>query len=179
MNKIYALALLAFLSLSTTALMAQGDALVGPQPDGAVIEFETETLDFGTLPHKGDASGSFTFWNRGTSDLLISFCKGTCGCTVPQCPTEAIKPGEKGSIKVNYDSNRVGPFTKNVNVTSNAINAPNKSLTIKGTIEAPVEQADPAQTPGMAPSPSPSPSPALAPSPSPAPVKEKSATGGH
>lgn len=175
MNKIYALALLAFLSLSTTALMAQGDALVGPPTDGAVIEFESETLDFGTLPHKGDASGSFTFWNRGTADLLISFCKGTCGCTVPQCPTEAIKPGEKGSIKVSYDSNRVGAFTKNVNVTSNAINAPNKSLTIRGTIEAPVDA--PAPAPGLAPSPTPSPSPA--PAPAPAIVKDKAATGGH
>jgi Protein of unknown function (DUF1573) len=173
MNKIYALVLLAFFSLSTTALMAQGDAIIGPQADGAVIEFESETLDFGTLPHKGDASGTFTFWNRGTSDLLITFCKGTCGCTVPQCPTEAIKPGEKGSIKVNYDSNRVGAFTKNVNVTSNAINAPNKSLAIKGTIEAPVD----APAPDMAPSPSPSPSPA--PAPVPVITKEKSATGGH
>jgi hypothetical protein len=177
MNKIYTLALLAFLSLSTTVLMAQGETVVGPPSEGAVIEFESETLDFGTLPHKGDASGSFTFWNRGNADLLISFCKGTCGCTVPQCPTEAIKPGEKGTIKVSYDSNRIGAYTKNVNVTSNAINAPNKSLTIKGTIEAPLEPAAPA--PGMAPSPSPAPSPAI-PAPAPGlPAKDKSATGGH
>lgn len=158
MKKVYALALLAFFMLSATVTMAQVDAVVGPATDGAIIEFESETLDFGTLPHKGDASGNFTVWNRGTQDLLITFCKGSCGCTVPQCPTEAIKPGQKASIFVKYDSNRVGAYTKNVTVTSNAVNAPNKTLTIKGTIEAPVEVA-----PAPAAVPNPNPDPATPP----------------
>ena len=43
--------------------------------------------------------------------------------------------GEKGVIKVHYDTKRVGAFTKTVTVTSNAKTSP-KILTIKGVVEA-------------------------------------------
>ena len=61
---------------------------------------------------------------------------GSCGCTVPDAPKEPIAPGAKAVIKVKYDTNRVGPFTKTVTVTSNASATP-KTLTIKGDVKAP------------------------------------------
>ena len=138
MKKFFAFGLF-LLTLSLSNSFAQSTEAVGPPMDGPKIEFEQETIDFGTLPHKGNASASFVVWNRGTADLVISSCKGSCGCTVPVCPTTAIKPGESAKIPVTYDSNRIGYFTKNVTVSSNAINEPNKMLTIKGNIEAPIE----------------------------------------
>ena len=155
MKNIFAIAFAVF-ALGTTSMMAQG-VDIGPPMDGAIIEVENETIDFGTLPHQGDASSNFIVWNRGTQDLVISFCKGSCGCTVPTCPTEAIAPGQSGKIAVKYDSNRIGYFTKNVTVTSNAINEPNKTLTIKGNIEAPVTPPVAAPNGGQAPTPAPVP----------------------
>jgi len=48
-------------------------------------------------------------------------------------------PGEKGTIKVHYNTNNVGGFSKTVTVTSNAVNDPRVVLRIKGTVlqEAP------------------------------------------
>lgn len=106
-----------------------------PDPNAPEIKWENMTLDYGTVT-KGDekaASREFKFVNTGKSPLIISSCRGSCGCTVPTCPTEPILPGAKGSIKVHYDVNRVGPFTKTVTVTSNAKNA-NETLKIQGTV---------------------------------------------
>ena len=68
--------------------------------------------------------------------MIISGCSGSCGCTVPTCPKEAILPGKTGTIKVHYDTNRTGAFSKNVTVQSNDPSGP-KVLTISGTVNAP------------------------------------------
>lgn len=88
--------------------------------------------------------------NTGDQPLIISQCQGSCGCTVPKCETQPIKPGAKSTITVKYDTNRVGPINKSVTITSNATNAPSKVVTIKGTVEAaattpatPVKEASP------------------------------------
>ena len=53
---------------------------------------------------------------RDSSSKIISKCKGSCGCTVPECPKEPILPGESGLIKVNYDEKRVGSFNKSITI---------------------------------------------------------------
>lgn len=109
-----------------------------PDPNAPEFKWESTTVDYGTVT-KGDetnAKREFKFTNVGKSALIISSCRGSCGCTVPTCPTESILPGKAGSIAVHYDINRVGPFTKTVTVTSNAKN-PNETLKIQGTVNDP------------------------------------------
>ena len=105
-------------------------------PNAPEIKFETKNIDFGKVV-KGDENNStryFKFTNTGKTPLIISSCHGSCGCTVPQCPTEAILPGKNGEIKVHYDINRLGNFTKTVTVSSNAKNN-NEVLQISGNVE--------------------------------------------
>jgi len=127
-------------AIAQTATPAAGEQNATPAPDPNAPEFkwESTTIDYGTVT-KADESNSkreFKFTNTGKSPLIISSCRGSCGCTVPTCPTEPILPGAKGSIQVHYDINRVGPFTKTVTVTSNAKNA-NETLKITGTVNDP------------------------------------------
>jgi len=106
-----------------------------PDPNAADIKWESTAIDYGNVK-KGDESGAtreFKFTNVGKSPLILSSCRGSCGCTVPTCPTEPILPGKAGTIKVHYDINRVGPFTKTVSVASNA-KQPNETLKISGTV---------------------------------------------
>jgi hypothetical protein len=114
------------------------EATPAPDPNAPEFKWENTTVDYGTVTKsdEGAAAREFKFTNTGKSPLIISGCKGSCGCTVPTCPTEPILPGAKGSIKVHYDVNRVGPFTKTVTVTSNAKN-PNETLKITGTVNDP------------------------------------------
>ena len=58
----------------------------------------------------------FSFTNSGKSELIITSAKGSCGCTVPEWPKEPIMPGEKGSIKVKFNSDRK-PNLQQKNIT--------------------------------------------------------------
>jgi len=118
---------------------------------GPKIEFEKDVHDFGTLDQGGDATTEFVFTNTGDAPLLISNARGSCGCTVPVWPREPIAPGKSASIKVRYDSNRVGPINKSVTINTNGSDTP-ITLRIKGLIKAkpaapvavPVNEASPA-----------------------------------
>ena len=114
-------------------------------PNAPEIKWETKNIDFGKVV-KGDETNStryFKFTNTGKSPLIISSCHGSCGCTVPSCPTEAILPGKAGEIKVHYDINRPGQFTKTVTVSSNA-KENNVTLQITGVVEEKPATATPA-----------------------------------
>jgi hypothetical protein len=123
-------------------------ALLGQQAvaqTGAKIDFNKETHDYGTIKNGADGSCVFEFKNTGDSPLIISNAKGSCGCTVPEWPKEPIAPGAKGSIKVKYDTMRTGEINKSVTITSNAVNAADKVVFIKGTVLAPETPAEPAK----------------------------------
>ena len=124
------------------AAQAQGDAPapVSIQPtDGPQMTFESMEIDYGTIEQGSDPYRSFVFTNTGNAPLVITNARGSCGCTVPTWPKEPIPAGETGEIKVRYDTNRVGPFTKRVTLTTNAGEEP-IVLTIKGKVEKAPEQ---------------------------------------
>jgi hypothetical protein len=122
-------------------------------PNAPDIVFETELIDYGTIEHNADGNREFKFKNTGKEPLIISNCAGSCGCTVPTWPKEAIKPGESSAIKVHYATDRIGAFEKTVTVTSNAKSA-TKVLKIKGHVKPdPTPAAVPASaTPPVSPS---------------------------
>jgi len=101
----------------------------------ASIDFETETINYGTIIQNSDGLRIFTFTNTGNAPLIISEAKASCGCTIPSFSKEAILPGEEGKIKIKYDTKRIGSFSKTITVQSNA-NISRKTLKIKGTIVA-------------------------------------------
>ena len=113
---------------------------VNNDPNAPEIVFEKEVHDFGTIPYGGNGTYDFKFSNTGKSPLIISNARGSCGCTVPKWPKEPVGKGQSGSINVQYDTKRPGPFTKTVTISSNAKSA-TKVITIKGTVE-PAEQSD-------------------------------------
>jgi len=113
------------------AVQAQNEVVSGP-----AIEVDKDVHDYGVVPKGGDTNCEFVVTNSGTEPLIISKCKGSCGCTVPKCDTTPIAPGQTSAIKVKYDNTRVGPINKSVTITSNAVNEPTKVVRIKGTITA-------------------------------------------
>lgn len=108
---------------------------------GAQIMFESETVDYGVIEQGSEPFRVFTFTNTGTEPLIITQAKGSCGCTVPTYPKEPIAPGETGEIKVRYDTNRLGKFTKRVTLTTNAPED-KTMLTIKGEVLKKAEEPE-------------------------------------
>lgn len=108
------------------------------------IQFDKETHDYGTIKNGADGTCEFKFTNTGKEPLLITNARGSCGCTVPDWPKEAIEPGKSSSIKVSYDTKRTGGINKNVTLTIQNLakdKTSTKMLYIKGTVEAPPPDA--------------------------------------
>lgn len=126
--------LILFLGVFSISLNAQDNS--EEKNDGPAFKFEQETLDYGKIEKGSDGVRAFVFTNVGNAPLIIEQVKGSCGCTVPTKPEKPIMPGEKGEIKVKYDTNRVGGFSKSVTITSNAVEA-RKIVRIKGLVEKP------------------------------------------
>ena len=109
---------------------------VNAQDKVAKIEFESETIDYGTIEKGADGVRVFKFKNTGDAPLIITKVKSSCGCTVPKKPEEPVMPGMVGEIEVKYDTNRVMPIRKTITVTSNA-DTPTIALKIKGLVVDP------------------------------------------
>lgn len=122
-----------FVGLLSLGIGAQTKEEILKDFTGPVFEFETEVIDYGEIAANSDGNRVFTFKNVGKSPLIISQVKGSCGCTVPTKPEKPIMPGETGEIKVKYATNRIGPFSKTVTITSNAYED-TKVLRIKGRV---------------------------------------------
>ena len=85
-----------------------------------VIEWDKLEHDFGTIEQGEKVETIFTLSNVGKGDLVITNAKGSCGCTVPNWPKEAIKPGEKADIKVVFNSRGKKNKTSNtITLTTN------------------------------------------------------------
>ena len=99
------------------------------------MTFETQKIDYGTITQGANGERYFSFTNTGAAPLIIHNAQKSCGCTIPTWPKEPILPGEKAKIKVKYDTNRLGNFTKYVTITSNDPQSPTIRLNITGMIE--------------------------------------------
>jgi hypothetical protein len=97
------------------------------------FKFENETINYGKIDKASNGERVFVFTNVGDKPLIITNIQSSCGCTVPKKPEQPIMPGEKGEIKVSYDTNRVGGFSKTITVFSNA-KTPRKLIKIKGFV---------------------------------------------
>ena len=97
------------------------------------FKFDQETIDYGKIIKGSEGERTFVFTNVGDAPLIIQSIKSSCGCTVPKKPENPIMPGEKGEIKVSYDTKRTGGFSKQITILSNAITA-RKIVKIKGLV---------------------------------------------
>lgn len=98
------------------------------------IYIDNEVFDFGEIIQGESVTHNFIIKNVGQEDLIINSAKGSCGCTVPNWPKEAISPGKENLLTVTFNSaGKLGKQKKTVTLVTNAI--PNtKVLTITGTI---------------------------------------------
>lgn len=102
--------------------------------DGPAIAVNKETHDFGDLAFAAHGACEFVVTNIGNEPLLIELARPSCGCTVPEYSKEPILPRASTSIKVSYNTNRAGSFSKTITFVSNAVNDPNKVVVITGNV---------------------------------------------
>lgn len=110
-----------------------------PAYGGTSISFTKTAHDFGKIKAGEKVTTKFHFKNTGNNPLIISNAVGSCGCTVPSYPRQALQPGEEGDIDVQFDSSgKRGEETKTVTITANTQPA-QIVLTIKATVIPPAQ----------------------------------------
>ena len=87
------------------------------------FRFVESKYDFGEIIQGDVVEHHFEFSNDGEIPLIISKIITTCGCTAPTWPKEPINPGEKGKIKIIFNSTgKIGRQNKVVTILSNTSN---------------------------------------------------------
>ena len=88
--------------------------------ESSIFSFDKKTWDFGTIVDGEVVEHTFRFTNTGSKDLVISSASASCGCTIPNWPKEPIAPGDKGEIKVEFNSNgKKDLVTKDITILAN------------------------------------------------------------
>lgn len=123
MKKIIASTLLIVVTFSLSCCQSlsgeKQESVLGP-----AIEFDATEHQFGIIERGGNGTFEFAFTNTGTEPLILSNVRSSCGCTVPSWPREPIPVGGKEVIKVKYNTNLLGQFSKTISVYSNAKDEP-------------------------------------------------------
>ncbi len=106
------------------------------QTDSAskVAKFKTVTYSFGKIKQHVPVTTEFSFTNVGTKPLIIETAVAECGCTTPDYPKTPLSKDKTASIKVTYNAENPGKFTKKVTVKFANIAQP-VILTIDGDVE--------------------------------------------
>lgn len=105
-------------------------------PDAPVIFLQETLYDYGTIEQNSDGTHYFIYKNIGKEPLILSKVRSSCGCTIPEWSREPLMSGQQDTIKVKYDTRRIGPFSKTVSIFSNA-KKPMVIVRIQGKVEAP------------------------------------------
>ena len=116
---------LSFLALfSFITVLAQTDSKV---------EFSKLTYSFGKIKQHSPVTTEFVFTNKSDKSLIVQDATAECGCTTPEFPKTPIAKGKTGTIKVTYNAENPGAFTKKVTVQFLNIKDP-VILTISGEV---------------------------------------------
>ena len=125
---------LSLLLILSTAIFAQTATQskkdLQPPLKFAVLEIERQNIPYGS-----EDLFVFEFKNTSKKAAVITNVQTSCCCTAADRPETPIRKGQKGVIKVHYDTKRVGGFTKTITVFSN-VGDP-IVLTIKGSVLSP------------------------------------------
>ncbi len=121
------------LFLGAFSLQAQNNPVPVKNPNAPIITFDKTTHNYGTIYEKSNGNVNFIYTNTGKEPLILNRVKSSCGCTIPKWSRQPLMPGETDTIKVHYDTKRIGTFHKSIRVYSNATK-PTIVLNIKGKV---------------------------------------------
>ena len=95
------------------------------------ITVDRTEYDFGTFSMSEHQECIFRITNSGSSLLTVQDVVTSCGCTKVEYDKHPVPPGQSMDLKVIYEAEESGRFTKVVTVYSNAETSPVR-LRIKG-----------------------------------------------
>lgn len=98
-----------------------------------VIKVNTEKHDFGKIKQGVPVTTYFEIKNVSNKPVVVENTWGSCGCTTPEKPKEPIAPNATAKIKVEYNAQAMGGFTKDVYIKLAGVQEP-KNIKITGEV---------------------------------------------
>ncbi|HDP74669.1 MAG TPA: DUF1573 domain-containing protein [Bacteroidales bacterium] len=120
--------------LGTTSIWGWAQNVLDSGNAKSSIQFTTTEIDYGSIPQNSNGERVFEFTNTDSKPLILTNVVASCGCTATEWPREPIKPGERGTITVRYNTLTIGPFRKSIRVFTNSNTEP-VLLIIKGEVK--------------------------------------------
>lgn len=99
------------------------------------IEVDKDVINYGKIANGSNGVREFVITNSGDKPLIINNVLTSCGCTTPSVPKKPIMPGQSEKLKIEYDTKRIGSFSKSITILSNAQEKARMVVSIKGIVE--------------------------------------------
>ncbi len=97
------------------------------------LDFKETNFSFGKIKQHSPVTHVFNFKNVGAKPMVIESATAECGCTTPEYPKGVIGKGTSNTVKVTYNAEAMGTFTKRVTVKLANVAEP-IVLTIEGEV---------------------------------------------
>jgi hypothetical protein len=97
------------------------------------LEFKETSHSFGKIKQHTPVTYVFSFKNVAEKPMVIESATAECGCTTPVYPKGVIAKGAANTLKVTYNAEAMGAFTKRVTVKLANVETP-IVLTIDGEV---------------------------------------------
>jgi hypothetical protein len=120
------------LFLAATAFVFSLTVMAQQKAD-EVIKVNTEKHDFGKIKQGVPVTTYFEIRNVSNKPVVVENTWGSCGCTTPEKPKEPIAPNGTAKIKVEYNAQAMGGFTKDVYIKLAGVQEP-KNIKITGEV---------------------------------------------
>lgn len=83
----------------------------------AIVNVPSKSFDAGSVEIGQEIVHEFSFINEGSETVNITEVRPSCGCTVPEYPTDGIAPGETATVKLVLDTSELHPGKQSKSVT--------------------------------------------------------------
>jgi hypothetical protein len=123
-------------TLAAVGWLFAGAALASPP----AIVFASETCDLGSIVQGEQPACEFPFANGGTEELRVLRLEPSCGCTTALLTSRVMQAGERGTLRVVFDSaNFAGDVVKEVEVGTNDPARATVTLRVKALVEPEID----------------------------------------
>ncbi len=109
-------------------------AAAAKEPQGAHMQIDDPTYDFGDAPRKGgDLVHDFIIRNDGTAPLVLLRVVTSCSCLKASYSRKPIAPGKTDVVRIVYEPHKSEPgtFNKVIQIYSNSVDG-RDVLTVQG-----------------------------------------------
>ena len=97
-----------------------------------------DNINTGNHKRGQELTYDITFKNVGDQDLMVTGVQTSCGCSSALAGSDAVKPGETGTIKFTFNGQGMGSVTKVVMITTNEGGSSTKNVQMTMNMVDPV-----------------------------------------